>query len=97
MRLKAAGEETKKGLNKNVVNSNKDEISLEAVMQQGDSELPDFQSFLILWMFERNYLCSEREENKPDSNTILILRFLDGHQKQKNRKLFLRGLYGKSI
>ena len=29
-------------------------------------------------LFERNYLCSEREENKPDSNMILILRFLDG-------------------
>ena len=29
-------------------------------------------------MFERSYPHSEREENKPDSNMILLLRFLDG-------------------
>lgn len=29
-------------------------------------------------MFERGYSHSEREENKPDSNMILLLRFLDG-------------------
>ena len=29
-------------------------------------------------MFERSYSHSEREENKPDSNMLLLLRFLDG-------------------
>lgn len=29
-------------------------------------------------IYERNSLCSERQENKPDSNMILLLRFLDG-------------------
>lgn len=29
-------------------------------------------------MYERRYSCSEREENSLDSNTVLLLRFLDG-------------------
>ena len=29
-------------------------------------------------MYERSYSCSEREENRPDSNTVILLRFLDG-------------------
>lgn len=29
-------------------------------------------------MYERRYSCSEREENSPDSNMVLLLRFLDG-------------------
>lgn len=29
-------------------------------------------------MYERSYPCSEREENRPDNNMVLLLRFLDG-------------------
>ncbi len=29
-------------------------------------------------MYERSYSCSEREENRPDNNMVLLLRFLDG-------------------
>ena len=29
-------------------------------------------------MYERSYSCSEREENRLDSNIVLLLRFLDG-------------------
>ena len=29
-------------------------------------------------MYERSYSCSEREENRPDSNMVILLRFLDG-------------------
>lgn len=33
-----------------IVNAKKAEIMLEAIMQHGDEELPDFQDFLILWI-----------------------------------------------
>lgn len=33
-----------------IVNAGKDEITLEAVMQHGDGELPEFKEFLTLWI-----------------------------------------------
>lgn len=33
-----------------IVNAGKDEITLEAVMQHGDEELPEFKEFLTLWI-----------------------------------------------
>lgn len=33
-----------------IVNTKKDEITLEAIMQHGDEELSDFQEFLTLWI-----------------------------------------------
>ena len=33
-----------------IVNAQKDEITLEAIMQHGDEELSDFEEFLMLWM-----------------------------------------------
>ena len=33
-----------------IVNAKKDEITLEAIMQHGDEELPDFEDFLPLWI-----------------------------------------------
>ena len=33
-----------------IVNAQKDGTTLEAIMQHGDDELPDFQDFLTLWI-----------------------------------------------
>lgn len=33
-----------------IVNAKKDEVTLEAIMQHGDEELPDFQDFLTRWV-----------------------------------------------
>lgn len=33
-----------------IMNARKDEITLEAIMQHGEEELPDFQDFLTLWI-----------------------------------------------
>lgn len=33
-----------------IVNAGRNEITLEAIMQHGDEELPDFQKFLVLWI-----------------------------------------------
>ena len=33
-----------------IVNAKKDEVTLEAIMQHGDEELPDFEGFLPLWI-----------------------------------------------
>lgn len=45
-----------------LVNAGRNEITLEAVMQHGDDELPDFQEFLALWIA---YL-GEREGREAD-------------------------------
>lgn len=41
-------------------------------------ELPVHKSSGYYGMRERDCLSSEREENRPDSNMVLLLRFLDG-------------------
>ena len=40
--------------------------------------LPVYKSSGSFSMYERSYSSSEREVNTPDSNTVLLLRFLDG-------------------
>ncbi len=47
-------------------------------LQKGLMKLPSHRSNGYLGIYEGSGSCSEREENKPDSNMVLVLRFLDG-------------------
>lgn len=60
-----------------LLNSSENEKKREA-LQKIFMESSVHKSRSSFGMYERSYSCSEREENRPDGNMVLLLRFLDG-------------------